>query len=161
MELRGLRAGCAAVLVVALGAGMAGASPRGLTPEVVPTRPMAEATPVNALTTDQAVAMLEAEGYVVVDTHRTWLGRIVITAEGKAGTREIVLHPFDGQVLRDVIVEPAEPPVAELPAEAVQEPEAPVAEQAAEVSEDTSPDAGEDDAPELAVLPSAPEDSAP
>lgn len=135
MKLRGIGAGGAALLVVAMGAGAAGAFPRGIA--VTPGPVVAQATPASALTEDQAVAMLEAEGYVVVETYRTWLGRIVITAEGQAGKREIVLHPFDGQVLRDVIVEPAAVPDAPAGAAAeavVADPAAPVEEPAGDVA---------------------------
>lgn len=165
MELRGLRAGYVAVLVVMMGAGTAAAFPRGAVgvPEgAMPIGPLAGVVPVAAFTEDEAVAMLEAEGYVVVDTHRTWLGRIVITAEGKAGTREIVLHPYDGEVLRDVIVEPAVPPVAEAVADdVVPDAEAAVEDPAAEADEETSVDAGDGDAPDMAVLPLIPDEPAP
>jgi hypothetical protein len=101
----------------ALGASTAAASPRamaGLSFGGGPVGSMAGVTLANAFSEDEAKAMLQAEGFVVIDTRRTWLGRIVITAEGKAGTREIVLHPFDGQVLRDVIVAPAVEPAPEV-----------------------------------------------
>ena len=164
MELRGLRAGYVAVLVVMMGAGSAAAFPKvnlGVPEGAMPIGPLVGVVPVAALTEDEAVAMLESDGYVVVETRRTWLGRIVITAEGKAGTREIVLHPYDGEVLRDVIVEPAVPPAAEAVADgAVPEAEAAVEEPAAEAGEDTSADAGDDDTPDGAVLPLIPDEPA-
>jgi len=160
MELRGLRAGCVAVLVVMMGVGTAAAFPKvmvGVPEGALRFGPQVGVVPVAALTEDEAVAMLEAEGYVVLETRRTWLGRIVITAEGKAGTREIVLHPYDGEVLRDVIVEPAVPPVADP----VQDAEAPVEELAPEANVEAPEDAGDDEASDLAVLPLIPDEPAP
>lgn len=110
------------VIGALLGATAAQASPRAMAGLSLADRAaadraggaMAGVTLANAFSEDEAKAMLQAEGCVVIDTHRTWLGRIVITAEGEAGTREIVLHPYDGQVLRDVIVEPAAEPLPEV-----------------------------------------------
>ena len=133
-------------LIGGLGASAAAASPRAMAGLSLAERTaadraggaMAGVTLANAFSEDEAKAMLQAEGFVVIDTHRTWLGRIVITAEGKAGTREIVLHPFDGQVLRDVIVEPAAEPLPEVIVAPVPAPE--VAPEVAAVAE---PDATE------------------
>lgn len=55
----------------------------------------------------EIIAALEAQGFAVVETGRTLLGRIRITAEGEAGTREVILHQRTGEVLRDVIFERA------------------------------------------------------
>ena len=51
----------------------------------------------------EIIAALEAQGFAVVETGRTLLGRIRITAEGAAGTREVILHQRTGEVLRDVV----------------------------------------------------------
>ena len=45
---------------------------------------------------------LRREGFTQIDTSRTLLGRTRIVASGPAGTREIVVHPGTGEVLRDV-----------------------------------------------------------
>ncbi len=104
-------------LLAVMGATAAQASPRAVAGLALAERAgsaVAGVTLANAFSEDEAKAMLQAEGFVVIDIHRTWLGRIVITAEGEAGTREIVLHPYDGQVLRDVIVEPAAEPLPDV-----------------------------------------------
>lgn len=144
-------------LIGGLGASAAAASPRAMAGLSLAERTggaTAGVTLANAFSEDEAKAMLQAEGFVVIDTHRTWLGRIVITAEGKAGTREIVLHPFDGQVLRDVIVEPAAEPLPEVIVAPVPAPE--VAPEVAAVAEpDTTEiaDSAEDALPKGAEAP--------
>jgi hypothetical protein len=50
---------------------------------------------------DPAIARIEAEGYVVSDIRRTWLGRIAITAKNGQSLREIVLNRTTGAVLSD------------------------------------------------------------
>ncbi len=60
-----------------------------------------------ALTEDEVIAELQGEGFMVVDTGTTLLGRIRITALGPEGTREVVLNPRNGKVLRDTIIEEA------------------------------------------------------
>lgn len=60
-----------------------------------------------AMTEGEASDMLKAEGYEVVQSGRTLLGRIRIVADGPQGRREIVLHPGDGRVLRDITTEAA------------------------------------------------------
>ena len=57
------------------------------------------------MTEGEASQMLRAEGYEVVQSGRTLLGRIRIVAEGPQGRREIVLHPGDGRVLRDIVTD--------------------------------------------------------
>lgn len=47
------------------------------------------------------IAGIEADGYVITDIARSWLGRIVITARNDAGLREVVLNRTSGEVLRD------------------------------------------------------------
>lgn len=66
-----------------------------------------------AVTEDQVIADLQQEGFMVVDTGTTLLGRLRITALGPEGTREVVLNPRNGKVLRDVMIEEA--PQAPLP----------------------------------------------
>lgn len=80
-----------------------------LTPGSV--RPVQLLGPQRALTEEEAAALLESEGFEVVEMGRTLLGRIRIVAEGPQGSREIVLHPGDGRVLRDIFTE-AERPTA-------------------------------------------------
>ena len=108
-----------------------------------------------ALTKDEVIADLRAEGFEVVDTGTTLLGRVRITATGPEGTREVILNPRNGKVLRDVIIEeapevPTETPKPAAIAPVVTEPlpplgEAPVAGEA--VAHDAgagpeAPDAG-------------------
>lgn len=50
---------------------------------------------------ERIVRGLVEDGYSTVHTRRTLLGRVRITAEGPAGSREIVLNPSSGAVLRD------------------------------------------------------------
>lgn len=51
---------------------------------------------------DQIVLALQGEGYSRIEIGRTWLGRTRIVATGEQGTREIVIQPSTGEVLRDV-----------------------------------------------------------
>lgn len=55
----------------------------------------------------EIIATLQAQGFTVVETGRTLLGRIRITAESAIGTREVILHQRTGEVLRDVIFKSA------------------------------------------------------
>lgn len=50
---------------------------------------------------DPVITQIEAEGYVVTDVRRSWLGRIVITASNDAGLREVVLNRVSGEILHD------------------------------------------------------------
>jgi uncharacterized membrane protein YgcG len=50
---------------------------------------------------DPVIAQIQAEGYTISDVTRTWLGRIVITAQMDSSQREIVLNRTTGEVLRD------------------------------------------------------------
>ena len=47
------------------------------------------------------VSRIEADGYVIVEVKRTWLGRILITAENGENLREVVIHRKSDEVLRD------------------------------------------------------------
>ena len=71
-----------------------------------------------ALTKDEVIADLRAEGFEVVDTGTTLLGRVRITATGPEGTREVILNPRNGKVLRDVIIEEATEIPVEIPSAA-------------------------------------------
>lgn len=53
---------------------------------------------------DRVVANLKAQGFVVIQMDRTWLGRIWILAESKDVRREIVINPATGEILRDYAV---------------------------------------------------------
>lgn len=66
-----------------------------------------------AVTEDQLIAALEQQGFTVIEAGTTFLGRLRITAEGPEGTREVVLNPRNGKVLRDIILDDgrAPPPV--------------------------------------------------
>lgn len=47
------------------------------------------------------IERLEAEGYEVIDTHRSWLGRFVIVSTRDGVLRELVLNRATGAVLSD------------------------------------------------------------
>lgn len=61
--------------------------------------------PSAAMTEAEAKDLLRSEGFEVVQSGRTLLGRIRIVAESPEGRREIVLHPGDGRVMRDLFTE--------------------------------------------------------
>ncbi len=50
---------------------------------------------------DPVVEELEAQGYLVTEIERTWLGRILITARNDTYLREVVLNRVTGDVLSD------------------------------------------------------------
>ncbi len=50
---------------------------------------------------DSVVSQLHSQGFSQVEVHRTWLGRIRIEASGNGMSREIVLNPRTGEILRD------------------------------------------------------------
>jgi uncharacterized membrane protein YgcG len=52
-------------------------------------------------TADDLVRQLRAQGYSQVTVERTWLGRIRILARNADSTREIILNPRTGEILRD------------------------------------------------------------
>jgi hypothetical protein len=78
-----------------------------------------------ALTEDEVIAELQSEGFRVVDTGTTLLGRLRITATGPEGTREVILNLRNGKVLRDVIIQQAPVTPMEIPKTGT-EPPAPV-----------------------------------
>ncbi|MBS0126171.1 hypothetical protein [Thetidibacter halocola] len=53
--------------------------------------------------TDQVISQLRREGYRRISVSRTFLGRVRITARGPAGSREVILNPGTGAVLRDYL----------------------------------------------------------
>jgi hypothetical protein len=71
------------------------------------------AAAAQAVTKDEVIAELQVEGFRVVETGTTLLGRLRITAMGPEGTREVILNTRIGKVLRDVMIEEA----PELPVE--------------------------------------------
>lgn len=63
------------------------------------------AAPVRAATIEERVAAeLQAQGYEILETNRTWLGRSRIVAENDEIRREIVFNPGTGEILRDYSV---------------------------------------------------------
>lgn len=68
-------------------------------------------TPVMAQAdvSDPVVQMVEKQGYTVTEVTRTWLGRILITAQDGTNLREVVLNRRNGQILRDQLFPLAEP----------------------------------------------------
>lgn len=77
-----------------------------------------------ALTKDDVIAELQNEGFIVVDTGTTLLGRLRITATGPEGTREVILNTRNGKVLRDVMIEEVPEISNEIPRTSVVPPEA-------------------------------------
>lgn len=51
---------------------------------------------------DDIVRQLEKRGYTSITVSDTWLGRVRILAEGPKGSREIILNPATGEILRDL-----------------------------------------------------------
>ncbi len=51
---------------------------------------------------DRILRDLQREGFTQINISRTLLGRTRIVASGPDGTREIVVHPGTGEVLRDI-----------------------------------------------------------
>ena len=72
---------------------------------------------VQAVTEEDLIASLEQEGFSVVERERTFLGRVRILAVGPEGTREVILNPRNGKVLRDLFrrQEPLPAPPETLP----------------------------------------------
>mgnify|MGYP000644389250 CR=1 FL=1 len=52
--------------------------------------------------TDEIVRQLQADGYTDIVLEKTWLGRIRIRAISPSGTREIIVNPSTGEILRDL-----------------------------------------------------------
>jgi hypothetical protein len=53
---------------------------------------------------DKVFANLKAQGYVVLQQDRTWLGRIWVLARSKTVQREVVFDPTTGEILRDYAI---------------------------------------------------------
>lgn len=64
------------------------------------------------ITPDMVSAALEGQGYTVVSSTRTFLGRLRVVASKGFTWREVVLDISTGQILRDYAVEfsPSNPP---------------------------------------------------
>lgn len=63
------------------------------------------ALPAGAATIEERIAAeLQAQGYDIVETQRTWLGRLRIVAETDNIRREVVFNPGTGEILRDYSV---------------------------------------------------------
>ncbi len=62
--------------------------------------PMAQPIFANPIA-DSAVSQLRDQGYNDIQVQRTLLGRIRITATRTNTTRELVIHPITGEVMRD------------------------------------------------------------
>lgn len=48
------------------------------------------------------VSELQQQGYSRIVTEQTWLGRVRIVAQRDTGSREIILNPRTGEILRDL-----------------------------------------------------------
>lgn len=59
--------------------------------------PMAQADAM----TDSVERQLHAQGFTKMKVTRTWLGRTRIVATSKTQTREIIINPRTGEILRD------------------------------------------------------------
>ena len=63
---------------------------------------LASALPAVAAFSDDVVVQLAQQGYQNITVSTTWLGRVRILAVRDGGTREIVLNPRTGEILRDL-----------------------------------------------------------
>ena len=68
------------------------------------TQTEADVVLINERGQDEVFAALQAQGFIVTEVGRTFLGRIQITAVSEVGTREIVIHQRTGEILRDVMI---------------------------------------------------------
>lgn len=50
---------------------------------------------------DGIMAQLSRQGFTAISSETTWLGRLRIIASRKDGSREIVINPRTGEILRD------------------------------------------------------------
>ena len=55
-----------------------------------------------ATVADQIVAQLQGQGFEEIVVEQTWLGRTRISAERGDASREIILNPNTGEILRDL-----------------------------------------------------------
>jgi hypothetical protein len=51
---------------------------------------------------DRIVRQLRAQGYTGITVSNTWLGRTRIVAQSADGSREIIIDPRTGEILRDL-----------------------------------------------------------
>lgn len=65
---------------------------------VTGTTALADGIPASA---EPLVAKLEAEGYALVETKMSWLGRLVVLSRRDGQLREVVLNRTTGAVLSD------------------------------------------------------------
>jgi len=52
--------------------------------------------------TDRLIAQLAEQGFSRFEVSRTWLGRVRIQAEGEGLSREVIVNPRTGEILRDL-----------------------------------------------------------
>ena len=57
---------------------------------------------VAATAADQIVTQLRDQGFTEIEVEKTWLGRTRIVAKRKDASREIILNPGTGEILRDL-----------------------------------------------------------
>lgn len=50
---------------------------------------------------DQVTEQLASQGYSEITVSKTWLGRVRIEASGGTASREIIINPRTGEILRD------------------------------------------------------------
>ena len=55
-----------------------------------------------ATAADQIVLQLRGQGFAKIEIEQTWLGRTRILAERGSASREIILNPSTGEILRDL-----------------------------------------------------------
>lgn len=55
-----------------------------------------------ATAADQIIAQLRDQGFIEIEVEQTWLGRTRIVAERGDASREIILNPSTGEILRDL-----------------------------------------------------------
>ncbi len=56
---------------------------------------------LSASVSDGIIAQLTRQGFTDISSETTWLGRVRILATRKDGSREIVINPRTGEILRD------------------------------------------------------------
>lgn len=54
---------------------------------------------------DPVIARIEAEGYVLIGTKMSWLGRIVVLSQRDGRLREVVLNRATGAIISDRLFE--------------------------------------------------------
>lgn len=59
---------------------------------------------------DPVIARIEAEGYALIETKMSWLGRIVVLSQRDGRLREVVLNRATGAVVSDRLFEPGSAP---------------------------------------------------